>query len=65
MQQTTEYNKKEADSQIQRTTFSGYQWEEGRGKRQYRGKELKIQTIMYKTSHRDILYNTWNIANIL
>ena len=34
IQQTTEYNKKEAGSQIQRP--SGYQWGEGRREGQYR-----------------------------
>ena len=40
IQQTSEYNKKEADSQIREQT-SGYQWGEGRGKGQYRGRGLR------------------------
>ena len=44
---------------------SGYQWEEERGEGQYRGKRLRVKTIVYKIRYKDILYNTGNIANIL
>ena len=48
-----------------RERSSGYQWGEGRREGQYRDGDSEIQTIMYKTSHKDILYNMGNIANIL
>ena len=37
--------------------------EGGRGNRG--GREEKVQTIRYKISYKDILYNTGNVANIL
>ena len=32
---------------------------------QYNSRGFEVQTIMYKISYKDILYNTGNIANIL
>ena len=32
---------------------------------QYKSRGFEVQTIMYKISYKDILYNTGNIANIL
>ena len=47
-----------------REQTSGYQWRKGRDEGRYRGRRLRVQTIMYKLSYRNILYNTENIANI-
>ena len=47
---------KEADSQLQRT--SGDQWWRGKGKGQYRGNKLKVQTIIHKINYKDTLYTT-------
>ena len=58
--QTSKYNKKEADLQIEQT--SSYQWWEGSGGSD-RG--LRGTTIKYKISYKDILYNTGNVASIL
>ena len=43
---------------------SGYQWGEGRGEGQYRGRGVR-GTIMCKITYKDILYNMGNIASIL
>ena len=48
-----------------REEISGYQWGEGKDEGRYRSKLLKVQTVLYKISYKDILYNTGNIANIL
>ena len=37
----------------------------GRGEGQYRVGDSEVQTVMYKISYKDILYNTGNIADIL
>ena len=57
--QTSKYNKKEADLQIERT--SSYQWWEGS-----RGSDrgLRGTTNKYKISYKGILYHTGNIASI-
>ena len=65
MQQTSEYNEKEADSQIKRIK----EWlPVGKGERggaiQGVG-DQEVQTIRYKISYKDILYNCGDIANIL
>ena len=43
----------------------GYQWREGSREGQYKGRGVQVKTIRYKISYKDILYYTWNIANIL
>ena len=45
IQQTSEYNKKEIGSQIQRTT-RGYQWGEGRGGDNVRGRAIESYKLL-------------------
>ena len=42
-----------------------YQWGEGRGRGNIEVEDWEGQTVMYKISCKDILYNTGNMANIL
>ena len=61
---TSEYNKKEADTDIEKKlVITSGEREGGRGN--IRAGEKEVQTIMYKINYKDILYNTGNIANIL
>ena len=65
IQQTSEYNSKNnknrlTDIKNKLVVTSG---ERGRGN--IRVWDEEVQTIMYKISYKDILYNTENIANIL
>ena len=46
-----------------REPTSGYQWGEGRGEGTTGVGEQVVQTIKYKISCKDILYNMGNIAN--
>ena len=48
-----------------REQISGYQWKEGRGKRQWRGRGLGGRNFMYKVSYNNMSYNMGNIHNIL
>ena len=41
----------------EREQISGYQWGEGSGEGQDRGRGLTGTTIKYKTSYKDMLYN--------
>ena len=59
---TNEYNEQE---QTHREQISGYQWGESREGGQYRGRDKKEQTTMYKISYKYILYSTGYKANIL
>ena len=56
---------KETQIHRYREQTSGYQWGEGRGEGQIGVGDSEVQTIRYKRSYKDILYNTGNIANIL
>ena len=46
--QTSDYNRKERDSQIHREQTSGYQWEEGMGRDKRGVGDSEIQTTTYK-----------------
>ena len=64
------YNKlvnkiKKKETHRYREQTSGYYWGEGSGEGQYRVGDEEIQTIRYKISYKDILYNTGNTVNIL
>ena len=48
-----------------REQTSDYQWGEGTGKGGKRAGKYKIQTLMYKISYKDVLYNTRNTTHIL
>ena len=59
IQQTSEYRKKAADSQIKLVVKM-----ERRGEAA-RGMERKVHTAGCKTGHKGVLYNAVNTANIL
>ena len=64
------YNKlvnkiKKKETHRYREQTSGYQWGEGRGRGNIGVRNGKVQTIRYKITYKDILYNTGNTANIL
>ena len=64
IQQTSQYNKKDADSQTQRKN----QWlpiRRGRGGETYRLGEKEEQILGYKIGYEDVLNNTRDIANTL
>ena len=48
-----------------REQTSDYQWGDGTGKGGKRAGKYKIQTLMYKISYKDVLYNTRNTTHIL
>ena len=48
-----------------REQTSGYQWGEGSGEGQYRGRDEEAKTAGYRRSCMDLLYNMGNTANIL
>ena len=56
IQQTSEYNKKRSKHRYIEQ-IRGYQWGEGSGEGQDRGRGLTGTTIKYKTSYKDMLYN--------
>ena len=60
IQQCTESNKKEADSQIQRTNCSG-EW----GRDNIGEVRWEVQIIECQISYKDALHTTGHIANIL
>ena len=57
---TSEYKKKEADSQIKLVVNNGEEQRGGTGIGKW-----KVQTTGCKTGYKDALYNAGNIANIL
>ena len=64
IQQTSEYNKKK-QTHTYREQTSGYQWSQRRGRGNIWGGDEEVQSITYKISYKDILYNTSNTDNIL
>ena len=64
IQKTSEYNKKGSKHRYIEQ-IRGYQWGEGRGKRQCKAAEQEVQTIRHNISCKGMLYDTRKKAIIL
>ena len=56
---------KQKQTHSYREQASGYKWRDASREGQHRGRRLRVETIMYKISYKNILYYTENIANVL